>query len=331
MPSTPLRASIVVPTFNRKLLLQQTLTCLLQQSLPPIEIIVIDDGSTDGTADIVRQFPVIYHRLDHGGPNRARRRGLQEARGDWVAFCDDDDLWQPGVLAAFGAAITPEHDFAFANYIEVRADKWGSWDKFSTAPKSFFTLPGPFYRRMLSFLPALPSTSLVRRQYALAIGGFDACMDDSISEDWEFTLRCNQTGPAAVVAAPLIGIRRDGASRSSDKLRTLVGDLHVLRHAREHHLSAKLHRDEIDRQIRRRAEDALHCAFTIGDKALVRSLGTLLAPNATWQQQLKLALAASPLPSAWLRTISALHKPSRGIDKAALRSMPANAGSRNSG
>jgi glycosyltransferase involved in cell wall biosynthesis len=100
--------SVVVPTYNRRLSAQQTVECLLRQSLPPHEIIVVDDGSTDGTAETLRQtfggaIKVLSRK--NGGPAAARNCGIREANGDFVAFTDSDCLpdetWLSELLKGF--------------------------------------------------------------------------------------------------------------------------------------------------------------------------------------------------------------------------------------
>jgi len=87
--------SAVIPSYNRADLVARAITSVLEQSLPPAEIIVVDDGSKDDTEQIVRQFgdAVRYVRQENGGGARARNRGVQETTHGWVAFLDSDDIW----------------------------------------------------------------------------------------------------------------------------------------------------------------------------------------------------------------------------------------------
>jgi glycosyltransferase involved in cell wall biosynthesis len=95
--------SVIISTYNRRVFLLTAIRSVLSQTLPPLEILICDDGSTDGSADavaalgssIVRWLPGAHV----GFPAVARNRGLREARGRWVAFLDDDDVWLPEKLA----------------------------------------------------------------------------------------------------------------------------------------------------------------------------------------------------------------------------------------
>src|SRR2546425_8625651 len=93
--------SCIVPVFNGEHYLREALESILQQTYRPLEIIVIDDGSTDNSAVVVASYgeQIIYLRQVNSGPAAARNRGLQEARGEFIAFLDQDDLWHPEKLA----------------------------------------------------------------------------------------------------------------------------------------------------------------------------------------------------------------------------------------
>ena len=92
-----IQISVVIPTFNRKTALEQAIRSVLAQRKADFEIIVADDGSTDGTAACIRQkFPQVrYLRWEkQQGPSYARNRGVEEAKGPWIAFLDSDDEWK---------------------------------------------------------------------------------------------------------------------------------------------------------------------------------------------------------------------------------------------
>lgn len=93
--------SCVIPAYNAARYIAEALDSVCRQTYPVREIIVVDDGSTDGTAEVVRRFPrdVIYMRKANGGHAAARNAGLGLARGDFVAFLDADDFWEPEKMA----------------------------------------------------------------------------------------------------------------------------------------------------------------------------------------------------------------------------------------
>ena len=100
--------SVVVPLFNKRDEVGATLRSVLAQTLPPVEIVVVDDGSTDGSAEVVRAIGSPLVRLlvqSNAGVCVARNRAVAEARGDYIAFLDADDCWEPGYLAEIAALI----------------------------------------------------------------------------------------------------------------------------------------------------------------------------------------------------------------------------------
>ena len=93
---------IVIPTYNRLRFLTEALASVFGQSRRPDEIIVVDDGSNDGTAEAMARLTdqgVRYVRQQNAGPSAARNRGMREATSEWIAFLDSDDLWLPHRLA----------------------------------------------------------------------------------------------------------------------------------------------------------------------------------------------------------------------------------------
>lgn len=101
MTDSPLRISCIVPVFNGAQYLEGSLESVLSQTHPPIEVIVVDDGSTDSTPSVAQAFGprIRYVRQDNAGPAAARNRGVELSMGEFVAFQDADDLWHPTKLA----------------------------------------------------------------------------------------------------------------------------------------------------------------------------------------------------------------------------------------
>ncbi len=96
-----IQVSVVIPTYNREGRVTRAIDSVLAQTRPVDEIIVVDDGSTDQTASVVRAYgpPVRYVHQENAGPAAARNRGITEARGTWITFLDSDDRWCPDKMA----------------------------------------------------------------------------------------------------------------------------------------------------------------------------------------------------------------------------------------
>ncbi|MBX3703129.1 MAG: glycosyltransferase family 2 protein, partial [Steroidobacteraceae bacterium] len=93
----PVKVSVVIPTYNRAAYIRQAIDSVLQQTMTDFEIIVVDDGSTDDTREVVAGYGerIRYLRTANGGPARARNAGMAEARGQYIAWLDSDDTYHP--------------------------------------------------------------------------------------------------------------------------------------------------------------------------------------------------------------------------------------------
>ena len=111
MPDTQPRVSVILPTFNRARFLPEAFASIRDQSFEDWELVVVDDGSTDQTAEVVADLsrslhqPVVYRRQENQGAYGARNTGLDLARGAYIAFFDSDDLWLPQHLSRSVAAL----------------------------------------------------------------------------------------------------------------------------------------------------------------------------------------------------------------------------------
>jgi glycosyltransferase involved in cell wall biosynthesis len=115
---TPL-VSVIIPAYNCERYLAEAISSVLAQTYRPIEILVVDDGSTDGTADVAHRFEntVEYHRQPHRGPGAARNAGIDLSQGDYIAFLDADDLWEEDKLTLQMASFdeSPALDVVFGH------------------------------------------------------------------------------------------------------------------------------------------------------------------------------------------------------------------------
>jgi len=111
--------SVIIPVFNGEAYIAETIESVLGQTPPPGEVLIVDDGSTDGTADVIHGFGsrVQYQRQPNQGPGAARNLGIQTAAGDMLAFLDADDVWMPDKLKLQAAALDqdPALDLVFCH------------------------------------------------------------------------------------------------------------------------------------------------------------------------------------------------------------------------
>ena len=109
-----MKISVIIPVYNGARYLAEAIESVLAQTRPPDEIVVVDDGSTDESPRVAQRFakPVFYHHQTHSGAGAARNLGIVQAKGDWLAFLDADDLWLPDKLARQIALLKSEPDLA---------------------------------------------------------------------------------------------------------------------------------------------------------------------------------------------------------------------------
>lgn len=313
----PFQVAVVVPTFDRAELLRPTLAAVLGQTHAPAEIVVVDDGGTDHTEHVVREFGprVKYLRQPNGGQSVARNTGVRATTAEWVALCDDDDLWRPNHLERMAAAAArfPSAEFLFSDFAVVRDEQWAGETKFATAPPGYWDgaaeVDGPFrlYRDLLArqfrFQPVFPSCSVFRRSLFDRVGGYDPAFARIGPEDWEFTLRAVAGVPVVAVAEPLVGIRKHAGNFSASLLKMLEGEVVILRHARTNHPLAKEFRAEIEAEIGQRTRAAAEVAFATERFDRVREL-TKAVPADLRHAKLKLKALIAGLPNGlakWLK------------------------------
>jgi glycosyltransferase involved in cell wall biosynthesis len=123
--------SIVMPTHNRASIIAEAIQSVVEQSWVHWELFVCDDASTDATAEVVSQFDdprIQYLKLEKQGAAAARNRGLELARGDFIAYLDSDNMWRPGYLARMLWALieSPGRSCAYADFLDYRVDRHGA-------------------------------------------------------------------------------------------------------------------------------------------------------------------------------------------------------------
>jgi len=177
--------SVVIPTFNRGSRIQATLDSVLWQSLAPLEIVVVDDGSTDGTADWIEEHygdAVRVVRGRNGGVARARNRGWREARGEWIAFLDHDDLFHPDKLATLAPLLGGDAGVVVSRWREIENGQTIRESPIVAAPVGAFDWLFGWNNPLVSM-----SVPLVRRSCLESAGGFDPrCVP---ADDWDLWLR----------------------------------------------------------------------------------------------------------------------------------------------
>lgn len=221
--ASPLRFSVVIPTYNRLGHLTACLASVAGQRHRPSEIIVVDDGSADGTADYLAGLGggITVLRQANGGPGRARNYGAAVATGDYLAFLDSDDLWFPWSLAVF-AALAEQHDrpaLLFGNYRDFGAPD----DLAAITEEAMRAAAFPCFLDAASDgFHAGAGMMMIARQAFLGAGGF--AEDRLNAEDHDLALRLGTAPGFVQVLAPLtVGHRIHAGNEMADTAKTLRG------------------------------------------------------------------------------------------------------------
>jgi hypothetical protein len=216
--------SVIVPTFNGRSYLQATLQSILQQTYLDLELIVVDDGSTDGSGDWVRETFRAEPRLrvvsrPNGGISRARNTGLENARGRFVAITDHDDIWHPQKLQIQVRWLESLAADVGGVYGEFRAFS-GAGEPFFPEPLSWppvqdSELSGWIYHQLLLTNWVLFSTALFRREVFTAVGNFDP--DLPPADDWDMALRISRRF-MLMKSAQVVALYRQHTGQTSRRL-----------------------------------------------------------------------------------------------------------------
>jgi glycosyltransferase involved in cell wall biosynthesis len=200
LKGTAIKISVVIPSYNRRELLKRALLSAYNQTLLPAEVIVIDDGSSDGTDDMLRQeFPqVTYYYQANQGVSAARNLGIKQSSGDWLAFLDSDDEWLPEKLYQQKIALenNPEHKICHTE------ENWIRNGVQVAVPKKYAKTGGWIFNDCLPLCAISPSTVLIHRSIFTDVGLFDTQLP--ACEDYDLWLRITATFAVLLVAQPQI-------------------------------------------------------------------------------------------------------------------------------
>jgi glycosyltransferase involved in cell wall biosynthesis len=253
MPSRPV--TVVIPTYNRARRLPDTIASVLAQTVSPLEVLVVDDGSSDGTREVCASYsaPLRYIWRPNGGVSAARNTGMREARGEFIAFLDADDVWEPMKLEVQLALhdAHPELGWSFTNHVTTDADSrplpgvqgfrrdFPAFTETGADPDEYFgsalerddlcsggtqhaIYTGDAFALLFSGNVAFPSSVVMRRSLADRAGFWDE--DLRCAVDTEYFHRLAAAAPVGIVMTPLFRWRRGEANTivSSGNMTQLV-------------------------------------------------------------------------------------------------------------
>lgn len=308
--------STVIPSYNRRDLIGATLDSVLAQEFSDNEIIVVDDGSTDGTLDVLARYGSRIRVIEqpNSGPGPARNLGAKQAAGEYVAFLDSDDVWLPWALSTYREVIAR---FPAARIIAARHQDF--FQHFNAAAIARQDLACSFYE---SFLDSprgwtLPSAMVLKAGTLEAAGGYTG--DIRIVEDGDFWLRIGCAAGFVHIEAPTtVGYRIHPTGISQNWAGRAKGVFYLIdREQKDGYPGGpryqRARRDYICRHAR---PTSLQCAY----HGLLGLAGRLYAATALWNLQLwrvrylaafPTVLALSGLRSIATRLSALLRSPDR--------------------
>jgi glycosyltransferase involved in cell wall biosynthesis len=341
------KVSVIIPTYNRAGLLKEAVASALSQTYPVHEIVIVDDGSTDDTAQVVDAMPppVRYFHQRNSGLSAARNRGANVATGEYIAFLDSDDLWesrkieiQLAVLKSYPAVrwcvtdceiIRPDgsisnHRQGFEGLFPMFADIGITADRFfarslenvsiEVGGKEIPAFIGDMFGPLFHGNFCSPVSLLIHRDLWNRLGGFDELFQ--VAEETEFFHRLAGMEPGAIVMTRLIRVRQghDSIISSKNTIRLIRNALEsVDRAARSRNmLTAAEQVAYIDGKQRLLARMAWATLTNLDGKETRKVISTM-APSLRWQPRTAMIYIASFLPSPILHLLHQMKRFFRNI------------------
>lgn len=304
--------SVVIPCYNRRELIGRAIASALTQSVPPAEVIVVDDGSRDGSAEVARSFgaPVIVIEQPNAGAATARNRGIEQATGNWIAFLDSDDEWHPSKLEKQLSAATrfPQAALVFCDTQTVCEERTVMPSRFGLggmegaaieSDGAFQQFDRALFPRLLNQSRVITSAVMVRRELS------ELRFPEDIwgSEDWSLWLTLGARYAFAAVNEVLVTMHQQGDNISSRKGRLYRNDLVVLERLRSDPAVTDDERGMIDCLIEERRVGALYFSLLAGETREARTLLKQVSIQQIGRRRHFAYRAATHLPPRLLRWI----------------------------
>jgi len=246
------KISVIIPAYNSEVFLARALRSVEAQTFRDFEIVLVDDGSTDGTAEIARSFESVryFHQ-----PNQlqavARNRGLAEARGELIAFLDADDEWLPEKLERQLAFMDERQSrISYSDCYYVRGGKSVRYSKL--APPYDGQIIEPLIEQWLDYCFIAMNSVIAEKSLLEQVGGFDEVAPFRAHEDYGLWLRIALTKtPFDYLDLPLATYYRGHVSESSDSVAMLERYAKALEYFSSHYPFSAAERVRLERALDR--------------------------------------------------------------------------------
>lgn len=304
--------SVVVITRNRAHFLREALASLVAQSAALHEIVVVDDGGDESLSALVESFGAVYVHQANAGQQVARNTGATHATGDWIAFLDDDDVWEPDRHQLIQQLVrTGQVDIVFSNFVQFGED-WlasktafelqaelspGFWDGIERpVAGAEVSVVGRFpSMRLFPQCPFWPSTIVIHRDLYKRLGGWDARLRGIRTEDFDFAFRAVRQGHLGLIWKPTLRYRSHSGNHAPEGVHVSLGRVGVWQHVMQHVELSPDERLRIHRAIQASLKEAHWSAFATEDYEAVR----VIARRLGWRA-LGLLAGVKTLWALWL-------------------------------
>ena len=301
--------SVILPTYERPQFLRQAVASVQTQSWTDWELIISDDGSESDMVSLLDRFSQqpqvrVIRAAHQGNPGAVRNRALREARGEYVAFIDSDDLWLVPKLEEQLAVLRASRDSRWSYTEFIRIDQDGLSVDYERNPHRILH-DGWIFPQLLELRVgiAMP-TVMVKRDLLETAGGFDE--QQGLHEDYELWLRLALLSPVQVLKRPLACVRRHSSHFSSTGIPSVLARRRVLEKMGQ--LVTESQHRAILRTERARAAAALAALYAASGKRVptLRTLASSLGYSwrcVAWYASACRALARVVLPASWVTVI----------------------------
>lgn len=223
-----MKVSVIIPTYNREKTIKNCINSVISQTVAPFEIIVVDDGSTDDTINLLDGMDanIKVIKQNHKGAQAARNLGILNAKGDYIAFLDSDDEWLPFMLEVeIGEVLKHNHNCViYSDCYACKGNRKKIWrlPEYGKEPYSSLLLnPGPMFQSIL-----------VKREMLIDVGLLD---EKAVSyQEWDTAIRLAKKAKFVHIRKPLFIYNiYDGDTISNNKYRGIIGYKYVVRKYRK--------------------------------------------------------------------------------------------------
>jgi glycosyltransferase involved in cell wall biosynthesis len=264
--------SVAIPAYNRADYLKETLESVFNQTFPPSEIFVVDDGSTDNTQDVITSYGsrIRSLRIENSGAGIARKIAAESTNCPWLAFCDSDDIWLPHHLERRVDLLkrNPDINFSFSNlqpfgpashpnqtYFSDAPSNW--WKQFKNRHDNYIYMGNDAYKPFLTYNPGSPVTTVMTRELYDSIGGIDPRYSRMVAEDADMARKAVLHGNVLCDLTITAKQRRHLGNMSAQTLHNLLGKIRIL----QDHLDLGIAPSELHKDICQAIENTYQDAF----------------------------------------------------------------------